>query len=164
MGGCCTAQQGGKHTTNNYHLLQKYTQMSQQLFCNLCRSVGHDKRTCQSYELMMDQTPACRLQTETRALNPNERMTHVGFQGHIWGWGGMGLGRGLNQIICYNWEGPELYACDCTNLTRISCCYYNRFDREVEDFPSLIAKMHEKGVLQPPPTHNLKMMRSEPHK
>jgi len=62
---CVIYQIGGKNTTNNYHLLQKYTQMSQQLFYNFCRLVGHDECTCRSYELMMDQTPAHRVQTET---------------------------------------------------------------------------------------------------
>jgi len=61
---CTICQIGGKHATNNCHLLQKYTQTSQQLFCNFCRSVGHDEHTCRSYELMMDQTPTYRDQTK----------------------------------------------------------------------------------------------------
>jgi len=75
----------------------------------------------------------------------------------------MGPGRGHRQIICYNCGGLGHYACDCTNPTRISCWYYNQFDHEAEDCPSLIAKMHEKGVLQSPPTQNIQMMRSELH-
>jgi len=51
---CVICQIGGKHATNNYHILQKYTQNSHQLFCNFCRLVGHDQRTHRSYELMMD--------------------------------------------------------------------------------------------------------------
>ncbi len=58
---CVICQIGGKHATDNCHLLQKYTQNSQQLFGNVCRSVGHDERTCRSYELMMDQTPTYRV-------------------------------------------------------------------------------------------------------
>jgi len=50
---CAIFQIGGKHATYNCHLLQKYTQNSQQLFCNFCRSLGHDERTCRSYELVM---------------------------------------------------------------------------------------------------------------
>lgn len=46
---CAICQIGGKHTTDNCHLLQKYTQTSQQLFCNFCRSVSHDEHTCKSY-------------------------------------------------------------------------------------------------------------------
>lgn len=40
---CVICQVGGKHTTDNYHLLQKYTQTLQQLFCNFCRSIGHNE-------------------------------------------------------------------------------------------------------------------------
>ena len=45
---------------------------------------------------------------------------------------------------------------------RISCWYFTEFDHEAEDYPLLIVKMREKVVLQPPPTQNLQMMRSEP--
>lgn len=85
---------GGKHTTNNYNLLQKYTQTSQWLFCNFCRLVGHDERTCRSYELMMDQTPTYRVQIEMQALDQNPVMMRTGFQGHGRGREGMGLRRG----------------------------------------------------------------------
>ena len=54
---CVICQIGGKHAIDNFHLLQKYTENSQQLFCNFYRSVGHDERTCRIYELMMDRTP-----------------------------------------------------------------------------------------------------------
>lgn len=40
---CTICQVGGKHATKDYHLLQKYTQTPQQLYCNLCRLVGHDE-------------------------------------------------------------------------------------------------------------------------
>lgn len=50
-----------KNTTDNCHLLQKYTQMSQQLFCNFYRSIGHDERTNRIYELIMDWTPTYRV-------------------------------------------------------------------------------------------------------
>ncbi len=33
----------------------------------------------------------------------------------------------------------------------------------MEDCPMLIVGIHGKGVLPPPPTQNLQMMRSEPH-
>lgn len=79
---CMICQIGGKHTTYNCHLLQKYMQMSQQLFCNFYRLVGHDECTYRSYEPMMDQTPTYRVQNETRALNPNTRMACAGVQGH----------------------------------------------------------------------------------
>ena len=43
---CTIYQIGGKHTTDKYHILQKYMQMSQQLVCNFCQSLGHDECTC----------------------------------------------------------------------------------------------------------------------
>jgi len=58
---CTICQIRGKHATNNYHLLQKYMQNSQQLFCNFCRLVEHDECTCRSYELTMDRTPTYRV-------------------------------------------------------------------------------------------------------
>ena len=74
----------------------------------------------------------------------------------------MGPGRGHRQLICYNCGGLRDYARDCTNLTRTSRLYCTQFDHEVEDCPTLIVRLREKGVLQPPPTQNLQMMRSEP--
>lgn len=91
---CVIFQIRGKHATNNYHLLQKYTQTSQQLFCNFCRSVGHDAHTCRSYELIMDHTPTYRVQSKTRALNQNAGIAHIVFQGRGRGQGGIGLRRG----------------------------------------------------------------------
>lgn len=52
---------------DNCHLLQKFVQTPQKLFCNFCRSVGHDERNFRSYELMMDRSPAYRIQAEMRS-------------------------------------------------------------------------------------------------
>ncbi len=161
---CVIFQIGGKHATDNCHLLQKYTQTSQQLFYNFYRLVGHDVRTCRSYELMMDQNPTYRVQAKTRALDPNAGMVHVGLQRRGQGRGGMGLGRGRRQLICYNCRGPGHYARDCMNLRRTSCLYWNQFYHEEEEFPTLIVRLRKKGVLQPPPTQNFQMMRPEPRK
>jgi len=76
---CKIYQIGGKHATDHCHILQKYTQNSQQLLCNIYRSVGHDEHTCRSYELMMDRIPTYRVQAEMRPLDQNTGMTHTGF-------------------------------------------------------------------------------------
>ena len=74
----------------------------------------------------------------------------------------MGPGRGHRKLICYNCGGLGHYACSCTNLTRESCLYCAQFDHEIEDCPTLIVRLHDKGILQPPLTQNLQMMRFEP--
>jgi len=117
---CTIFHIGGKHVTDNCHLLQKYTKTSQHLFCNFCRSVSHDERTCRSYELMMDWTPTYRVQTRTKALDQNVRMVRTGFQRCERGRGGMGPRRGRGHLIYYNCRGPGHYAHDCTNLMRTS--------------------------------------------
>lgn len=66
----------GKHTIDNCHLLQKFVQTPQQLFCNFSRSVGHDERNCQSYELMMDKTLAYRVHIETRPPDQSAGMVN----------------------------------------------------------------------------------------
>lgn len=40
---CVICQVAGKHVTNNCHLLQKFVQTPQQLFCDFCKLVGHDE-------------------------------------------------------------------------------------------------------------------------
>ena len=87
-------QIGGKHATDNYHLLQKYKQNSQQFLCNFYRSVGHDECTCRSYEMMMDRTPTYRVQAETQPLDQNAVVAQTEFQGCEQGRGGGGPGRG----------------------------------------------------------------------
>lgn len=76
----------------------------------------------------------------------------------------MGQGRGRRQLIHYNCVGPRHYAHDCTNPTIASCLYCTQFDHETEDYHTLIARLCDKGILQPPLTQNLQMMRSEPCK
>lgn len=71
---CMICEIGGKHDTDNCHLLQKYTQNSQELFCNFYISVEHDEHTCRIYEMMMDWTPTYRVQAETRPLDQNVGM------------------------------------------------------------------------------------------
>lgn len=78
---CAIFQIGGKNAMDNCRLLQKYMQNSQQLFCNFYRLVGHDERTCRSYELMIDRTPTCRVQAKTRPLDQCAEMAQTRFQG-----------------------------------------------------------------------------------
>jgi len=65
-------------------------------------------------------------------------------------------------VICYNCGGLGNYARDCTNPTHPSCLYSTLFDHEMDNCPTLIAMLHDKGALQTPPTQNLQMMRFEP--
>jgi len=58
---CVVYQVVGKHATNSCHLLQKFVQTPQHLFCNFCRLIGHDECNCRIYELMMDKTLAHRV-------------------------------------------------------------------------------------------------------
>ena len=88
-------------------------------------------------------------------------MARAKFQGCEQGRGGGGPGRGRRKLICYNYGGPGHYAHDCMNLMHPSCLYSTFFDHETEDCPTLIARIHDKGVFPPPPTQNLQMMRSE---
>lgn len=109
--------------TNNFNLLQKFVQKPQQLFCNLCQSVGHDECNCDSYELMIDRTPTYRMQVETRPPDQGVGGARGEYQGRKWGRGGGGPGRDWGQVICYNCGGPGHYARHCLNLTHLSCRY-----------------------------------------
>lgn len=71
---CTIFQIGGKHATDNFHLLQKYMQTCQQFFCNFCRLVVYDECTVRSYELMMDRT-------ESRALDQMQGWHALDFRG-----------------------------------------------------------------------------------
>lgn len=78
---CAICQVAGKHVIDNCHLLQKFVQTLQQLFCNFCKSVGYDEHNYRSYELMMERTPTYRIQDETRLLQQGARVVHGGYQG-----------------------------------------------------------------------------------
>jgi len=91
---CAICKIEGKHAIDNYHLLQKYTQNSQQLFCNFCRLEGHDEHTCRTYELMMDKTPTYKVQVEMQPLDQKVGVAQIEFQGRERGRGGGGPGRG----------------------------------------------------------------------
>lgn len=80
---CIIFQIGGKHAMENCHLLQKYTQNSEQLFCNFCRLMGHDDHTCRSYDFMMDRTPTYIVQAKSWPLDQNAGVVRIKFHGHI---------------------------------------------------------------------------------
>ena len=62
----------------------------------------------------------------------------------------MGPGKGSGQLIFYNCGGLGHYLCYCTNPKRASCLYHTHFDHETEDYPTLIARLRDKGIPQPP--------------
>lgn len=82
---CTIFQIFGKHVTDNYHLLQKNFQTSQQLFCVFYKLVGHDERNCQRYELMMERTPTYMMQVENQPQYQSTTTLQGGFQ--VWGRG-----------------------------------------------------------------------------
>ena len=160
---CENCQIVGKHATNNYHLLQKYTKNSQQLFCNFCRSVGNNERTCRSYELMMHRTPTYRFQEKSIAPWPDHR-------------NGVNMILGARTRLRWRRTWKRSRTVDMLQLHRArtlcpwlhkhnapSCLYFTLIDHEIEYCPTLIVRVHDKGVLLPPPTQNLQMMRSKPH-
>jgi len=76
-------------------------------------------------------------------------MARTGFHGRGRGRGGGGPGKGQEQMIYYNYRGPGHYACEWTYPMRPSCKYCTQFDHEMEDCPTLIARICDKGVLPP---------------
>jgi len=112
--------------------------------------------------MLMDHAPTCRMQTEVRGQDPAMAMMRGGFLGRGRGWGRMGLGRGRGQLIYYNCGGPGHYTWDCTNPTRISCPYCEKFDHELLDCPKLITQIRDKKATPLTTTQNVQMMRSEP--
>ena len=43
-----------RHPPQQCPLLQKYVQTPTNLYCNFCKSVGHDEHNCRAYDLMLD--------------------------------------------------------------------------------------------------------------
>ena len=76
---CAICQVASKHTTDNCHLLHKFVQTPQQLFCNFCKLVGNDEHNCRSYELTMDRKPTYRVQAERRLLDQRAGMVQTVF-------------------------------------------------------------------------------------
>jgi hypothetical protein len=144
---CAICHATGKHTVDNCHLLQKFVQTPQQLFCNFYKSVGHDECNCRSYELMMDKTPTYRVQSEIHPPYQSTGMVRTGFQGRRRGRGGGGPCRGRGQLICYNRGGPRHYVCECTNPMRLLCKYCTQFDHETEGYPMPIVRIRDTTTL-----------------
>ena len=66
-----------QHRSEDYYLLQKYIHTLKHLFCNFCRSIGHDEKNCQSYELMMDRT-ADSYRLQAKGHTHEEKGQHAG--------------------------------------------------------------------------------------
>ena len=76
------------HRPQEFPLLQKYVQNPKNLYCNLCKSVGHDEHNCQAYDLMVDRKHdfyGVHSETPSPAVGPQHEPAHVsrgrGFRG-----------------------------------------------------------------------------------
>lgn len=43
-----------EHRSEDCYLLQIYVQTPKNLYCEFCKSIGHDENHCRAYELMME--------------------------------------------------------------------------------------------------------------
>ncbi len=73
---CVIFQVVGKYVTDNCHLLQKFIQTPQQIFCNFCQSIGHNEHNCRFYELIMERTPT--YQNKTKTWHPDQGVGGAG--------------------------------------------------------------------------------------
>jgi hypothetical protein len=55
VGYCEICKTWGHHPTA-FPLLQKYQSTPKNLFCNFCKSVGHDEKYCHTFDLMREHT------------------------------------------------------------------------------------------------------------
>lgn len=76
---CAIYQVAGENFTDNCHLLQKFVQTPQQLFCEFYKLVSHDECHCCSYELMMERMPTYQMQASTLPQDQVAGVVHGGY-------------------------------------------------------------------------------------
>src|SRR5713101_6210680 len=86
------------HRPQECPLLQKYVQTPKNLYCNFCKSVGHDENNCRAYDLMIERKhDFYRVQSKTSGpvVGPQHELAHGGRGGGFRGRDrGGGFGRG----------------------------------------------------------------------
>jgi hypothetical protein len=55
VGYCEICKTWGHHLTT-FPLLKKYQSTPRNLFCNFCKSIGHDEKDCRAFDLMRECT------------------------------------------------------------------------------------------------------------
>jgi hypothetical protein len=152
VGYCEICKTWGHHLTA-CPLLQKYQSTPRNLFCNFCKSVGHDEKDCHAFDLMRERTlDAYKIQEENVTAEGGipQYNTPRGFnQG---GRGGFGRGRGCGgfgrggrgPIICYNCNQPGHLARDFPNPC-MTCMYCRALDHATKYCPQLIEKWQVRG-------------------
>lgn len=92
------------HRPANYHLLQKYVNLTKSLYCKFCQFVGYEQSDCRSWIMMNDRNAGLyRIQGEeipeaSTLQFPEPRGGYGGYKGRERGYSGQGRG----PIICYN--------------------------------------------------------------
>ena len=86
------------------------------IYCEFCKSVGHDENNCHTYELMIERgANTYRIQLEEHRHEDNGQ--HDGWGGYQGRGRAGGASRGCGQIIFYDYDQLGHFARDCKNPT-----------------------------------------------